>query len=93
LRARRTAPWAWLLAAILVLPRLVGGAHWLTDILIGSGSMALVSISLLMATPVHDVFLKMLCGDFFEIREPNPHGEAAARTPSTNESEPLRRAA
>ena len=33
------------------LPRLVAGAHWLTDVLIGSGSIVLLVISLTLGTP------------------------------------------
>lgn len=36
-----------------ILPRLVSGAHWATDILIGSVTMALVSLPLLLATPLY----------------------------------------
>lgn len=35
-----------------MLPRLVGGAHWLTDILVGSVFMALLSLSWWFATPL-----------------------------------------
>jgi len=36
-----------------IVPRLVSGAHWATDIIIGSGTMVLVSIPLLFATPLY----------------------------------------
>lgn len=36
-----------------MVPRLVSGAHWATDIIIGSGVMALVSLPLLFATPIY----------------------------------------
>ncbi len=36
-----------------MIPRLVSGAHWLTDIVIGSTAMLLISIPLLMATPLY----------------------------------------
>lgn len=48
--------WGWLSLVLLspfMLPRLVSGAHWLTDILVGSGSMALISLPLLVATPFY----------------------------------------
>ncbi len=38
--------------AVFSLPRLVSGAHWLTDDLVGSGFITLVSMSLLLATPL-----------------------------------------
>ncbi|MFH1573306.1 MAG: phosphatase PAP2 family protein [Acidobacteriota bacterium] len=37
------------------LPRMVVGAHWLTDNLVGAGFIALVSMSILLATPLHRV--------------------------------------
>lgn len=40
-------------AAFLCLPRLVTGAHWLSDVLIGSGSIALFFMSWLLCTPIH----------------------------------------
>ena len=36
-----------------IIPRLVSGAHWATDIIIGSGTMALISLPLLFATPLY----------------------------------------
>lgn len=40
------------LLAPFALPRLVGGAHWATDILVGAVCMALVSLSLWFGTPL-----------------------------------------
>lgn len=48
--------WGWLSLVLLspfMLPRLVSGAHWITDILIGSATMALISLPLLLATPLY----------------------------------------
>ena len=48
--------WGFLSLVLLspfMLPRLVSGAHWLTDIIIGSGTMLLISLPLLMATPLY----------------------------------------
>jgi membrane-associated phospholipid phosphatase len=42
------------LAAVFVVPRWVAGAHWFTDVAIGSAVMALLGTSLLMATPLHE---------------------------------------
>lgn len=54
-RSNRTiATLAWLAAAVFVLPRMAAGAHWSTDILVGSASMAFVCVSLILATPLHD---------------------------------------
>ena len=44
---------AWLIAIVGILPRLVGGAHWATDIVVGSGTMALVVSAFVFATPLH----------------------------------------
>jgi len=55
---KRTARAAWLLSVLLLLPRFVAGAHWLTDVLIGSLSMAMVSVGLLMGTGFHDWVLR-----------------------------------
>ena len=52
--ARDTSQWAWLAAVLLALPRLIAGAHWPTDIMIGSACMALIAMAILMATPLHD---------------------------------------
>lgn len=44
---------ALILFTPFMIPRLVSGAHWLTDILIGSTTMVLISLPLLMATPIY----------------------------------------
>ena len=49
---RRDALIASLLTALFVLPRLVGGAHWATDTLIGGGSASLLVGSWTFATPL-----------------------------------------
>ena len=43
---------AWLAAALCCLPRLVSGAHWLTDQLVGSAAMTLLACGLALATPL-----------------------------------------
>lgn len=43
---------ALLFGAFLCLPRLVVGAHWLSDIVVGSGSIALFSLSIAFFTPL-----------------------------------------
>ncbi|HDL17319.1 MAG TPA: hypothetical protein ENH27_05715 [Rhizobiales bacterium] len=48
----RTAAVASLLALVFNLPRLVGGAHWLTDGVIGGAIPALLVVSWLLATPL-----------------------------------------
>ena len=39
-------------SSVLVLPRLVGGAHWLTDVLVGGGFAAFSGAALLFGTPL-----------------------------------------
>ncbi len=41
------------LSLLLMLPRMVVGAHWLTDNLVGSGYICLFALSWLLATPAH----------------------------------------
>lgn len=37
------------------MPRLIGGAHWLSDVLVGGGAIVLASSSLYLATPIHKI--------------------------------------
>jgi membrane-associated phospholipid phosphatase len=53
----RFALLAWLLAVAGSVPRIVAGAHWLSDILVGSLSLALLATAVVMATPLHDKVL------------------------------------
>jgi len=41
-----------ILSLFLLMPRMVVGAHWLTDSIVGSGAVVLVILSWLMATPL-----------------------------------------
>ncbi len=43
---------ACLYAAFLCMPRLITGAHWLSDIIVGSGSIALVGLSWAFCSPL-----------------------------------------
>jgi membrane-associated phospholipid phosphatase len=49
---RRDALIATLIAAVFALPRLVGGAHWATDVIVGGGGAALLAGSWTFATPL-----------------------------------------
>lgn len=49
---RRTAITFSVLAFIFVIPRLIGGAHWFTDDVIGGAVPALFTVSWLLATPL-----------------------------------------
>lgn len=45
---------------IFSLPRIMSGAHWFTDIAVGSVSFALVILSWLLLTPAADIFIDWL---------------------------------
>ena len=45
---------SFLLAFIFIMPRLIGGAHWLSDILVGSISIVLASSSLYLGSSLHN---------------------------------------
>lgn len=75
---KRTARAAWLLGVLLLLPRLVSGGHWLTDIVVGSLSIAMVSVGLLMGTGFHDWAVKKIV-KLFEL-------EAIAETGAADET-------
>lgn len=52
---RRYGVWALAVALPCALPRLVAGAHWASDLLVGSAFMVLVFQSLLMASPLQKI--------------------------------------
>ncbi len=54
---------ALLLMVIFTLPRLMSGAHWVTDEIVGALSIGLIALSWLFATPLHRRLL-----DWFEQR-------------------------
>lgn len=43
---------AWLYAGFLCMPRLITGAHWLSDVLVGSGGIVLFFLSIAFCTPL-----------------------------------------
>ena len=45
---------------VFSLPRVMSGAHWFTDIAVGSLSFALVILSWLLLTPIADIFIERL---------------------------------
>lgn len=76
--ARDTSQWAWLAAVLLALPRMIAGAHWPTDIMIGSTCMALTVMAILMATPLHDWLVTHLGRVLFRFAgRRKVHGQAA----------------
>ncbi len=90
---KRVALMAWLVAIVFSLPRMISGAHWLTDILVGSGTMALVTSALFFATPLHDYLLSFvpkgkLLADFSDLAAetvsvPVPVRRATAEVPTS----------
>ncbi len=67
-------------AAFFVLPRLMSGAHWLSDVAVGSVSVALVALALALATPLHALVIRALssviarCVALFPVLKRRPGG-------------------
>jgi membrane-associated phospholipid phosphatase len=57
---RAYATVASVLAIVFMAPRVVGGAHWLTDDLVGSGAIAGFVLTCVLATPLHSIMLDRL---------------------------------
>lgn len=51
---------AILVAATFILPRIVGGGHWMTDIFVGGGALTLITVSWALCTPLQGKFYKWL---------------------------------
>ncbi len=66
----------FVLSLVFIMPRLIGGAHWLSDILVGSGYIVLASCSFYLATQNLLRLLIGLCHLCFSISET----KAAANT-------------
>lgn len=60
LMGKRIGTFATLYAIFFCLPRLIVGAHWLTDNLIGSASIAIVTTSLAFGTPFAHRMISMI---------------------------------
>ncbi|MCP3669723.1 MAG: phosphatase PAP2 family protein [Gammaproteobacteria bacterium] len=62
-----------IIAALMVvpftLPRLMSGAHWLTDEIVGAIAVAAVVLSWIMATPLHTIALNRLEGWVSKVRD------------------------
>lgn len=57
---RRLAIVAWLYVALRTLPRLVVGAHWFSDIAVGSVSIALFFVACFLYTPLGTVIINFI---------------------------------
>lgn len=51
---RKLGTYAWAYAIFRAMPRLIAGAHWFTDIAVGSGAIALLFLSWAFYTPFAD---------------------------------------
>lgn len=51
---------ALLITIIFSLPRVMAGAHWASDILVGSVSLTLITTSWLLITPLSDIIIRWL---------------------------------
>ncbi|CAJ0992017.1 hypothetical protein [Pantoea sp. Nvir] len=49
------------ISVIFSLPRIMSGAHWFTDIAVGSLSVLLIGMSWILLTPLSDVLINTLC--------------------------------
>ncbi len=53
---------AVIMMVVFTLPRLMGGAHWLTDEVVGALSIGVIFLSWLLATPLHRISLDRIEG-------------------------------
>lgn len=51
---------AVIVALLFVLPRMVGGGHWFTDIFVGGGAITLITASWALCTPLKNKIMSML---------------------------------
>ena len=56
-------------AVLFALPRLMSGAHWLSDIAVGSASVALVALALAFATPLHAIAVRLIAVPVTKVAE------------------------
>lgn len=57
---RRLATLAWIYVAFRTLPRLIVGAHWFSDIAVGSLSIALFFVAIFLYTPLSTVIINAI---------------------------------
>lgn len=58
-------------SSIFILPRLVAGAHWLSDVMLGSLPLALIFVSVARFTPIYQFALNHILGLLSCRRTPN----------------------
>ncbi len=61
---------ALLIMVIFALPRIMAGAHWFTDIVVGSLSVVLIGTSWLLLTPLSDIMINWLDKNLPQIGHP-----------------------
>jgi len=69
---RKRAVLGWLYAAFLCMPRMITGAHWLSDIIVGSGSIVLFFLSWGLFTPIRYYAVNGLQKILFSFRKKQP---------------------
>src|SRR5579871_4328974 len=60
----RLGLFASLYGAFLCMPRLITGAHWLSDVVVGSGSITIIFLSWMFCTPLFDKATALIEGFF-----------------------------
>ena len=50
-----------LCSLFFLLPRLISGAHWTSDLIVGSGSVVLVALAWALHTPLYDWIMNRFC--------------------------------
>lgn len=78
--------WGLVLVMLAVLPRIVSGAHWLTDVTVGPLIFALPPLALVFATPLHSRLVDMKAA---LLRRWLPWADPFARRLFTPETPPL----
>ncbi|BET97719.1 hypothetical protein TCT1_26400 [Xenorhabdus sp. TCT-1] len=62
---------ALLIMVAFALPRIMAGAHWFTDIAVGSLSLTLIGMSWILLTPLSDIMAAWLDKKLPHIRRDN----------------------
>ena len=57
---KKTLLWGAGLILLSILPRMVAGAHWLTDVAVGSWIVALPPLAVVFATPLHGMLTNVI---------------------------------
>jgi membrane-associated phospholipid phosphatase len=63
---------ASVMMVIFTLPRLMSGAHWLTDEIVGAVAVGVMCLSWVLATPLHSIALDKIEGGIRRVRRKSP---------------------